>query len=281
MRITLAAAALGLSLAGVASAADFEGVMESRITVTGKAGHGQGPGEEGGTKGVARLYVAAPGARMETEVHTPMGAAKITVLHLKDKPGSSYSIDEEQKTYFEMKLHDPPAARDEEPEKFTVKKLSPERVAGYECVHALVTTEKGERTELWVSKALGGAEAFWAAQAGEGGSGRARRHTMVRAMRDAGLDGWPLKVRTWPESGGEVLWETTRVERKSLPRSLFSLSGYTRSEHGVGQMQLSPEQRKRMEEAMQRQREAMKKMSPEQRKQMEEMMKSMQGGGAK
>ena len=48
----------------------------------------------------------------------------------------------------------------------------------------------------------------------------------------------------------------------------------------AGQMQLSPEQQKRIDGARRQREEAMKKMTPEQRRQMEEMMKSGQGGAA-
>jgi hypothetical protein len=268
-------AALAVALAGSAAAADFEGVIDARLTVGAKQA------KDGGS-GIIRLHVAAAGSRAETEMTSPMGSVKMTVLHLKAKPGLSYLVDDEKKTYSEIQA--PAGDGDpEESEKVTVQKLGNERVAGYDCAHALLTSEAGEKAEIWSTKALGGAEAFWAAQTGEDRRGSRKFRAMARSLRDAGLDGWPLKFRTFPEQGREVVWETTRVEKRSVPSSLFSLAGYTKAEAGMGgmgQVKLSPEQQRKMEEAMKRQQEAMKKMSPEQRQQMEELMKQLQGAGA-
>lgn len=267
------AAALGLALAASAAARDFEGIVESRITVKAK-----GEAERG--SGTMRLLVSGKGARMETEMTTPMGHMKMTMLQLKARPGVSFAINESTRSYTETKIHAGGHGR-EEPGKVTVKKLGPERVAGHDCVHALVTDEQGEQSELWVTKELGGAETFWAAQLGEEGQGGERGRAMAKGLRDAGLDGWPLKVVSRPRDGEEVVWETVKVERKSLPSSLFSLSGYKKVEHGspaMNQMQLSPEMQKRMDAAAKQRQERMKKMSPEQRKQLEELMRSMKNG---
>jgi hypothetical protein len=269
-------AALAVTLAGPAQAADFEGVIDTRLTMTAKQKE-----ESGG--GHLRLFVSAPGSRIEMQMTTPMGEMRLTMLHLKAKPGVSYLVNDEKKVYSE--IEGSRGDDKDQAEKITVKRLGNEQVAGYDCVHALVTDEQGEKTEIWSTKALGGAEAFWTAQAGEDRQQNRKFRGMAKSLRDAGVDGWPLKFRSWPREGQEMLWETTKVDRTSVPSSLFSLAGYTKAERGtsaMGQMKLSPEQQKKMEEGMKQQqeamREAMKKMSPEQRKQMEEMMKSMQGG---
>jgi hypothetical protein len=268
-------AALAVSFAAAAAAADFEGVIDSRMTVQGKT-----PEESGG--GTARLYVSGQGSRMETAMTTGMGSMKMTVLHLKARPGVGFLLNDEKKIYSEMQAPGERPEKEEPEEKLTVRKLPNERVAGYDCAHALLVDARGEKTEIWATKALGGAEAFWAAQAGEERAGGRRSRALPKALRDAGLDGWPLKLRSFPEAGQEVVWEATKVERKPVPSSLLSLSGYRKAEGGMGamgQMQLSPEQQKKMSEAMKQQREAMKKMSPEQRQQMEEVMRSLQGDG--
>jgi len=272
-------AALAVTLAGTAQAADFEGVIDARLTMT-------APDKEEGGSGSIRLYIGSAGSRAETEMNTPMGSMKMAVLHLRAKPGVSYMINEEKKAYSEIQA---PAGgdKDEEDEKVTIKKLGSEKVAGYDCTHALITDANGEQTEIWTTKALGGAEAFWAAQGGEGRSETRKNRATARTLRDAGLDGWPLKFKSSERKGQVVVWETVKVDRKSLPSSMFSLSGYTKAEPGMGgmgQVKLSPEQQKKMDRAMKEQQqqmqEAMKKMTPEQRKQMEELMKSMQGGNA-
>jgi Domain of unknown function (DUF4412) len=271
MRTSLLAA-LAFSLAGAAQAADFEGVIDARITMI-----SQGPGDSG--SGTIRMQVGGPGARVEMQMVSPMGEVKMTALHLKAKPGVTYLISDEKKAYSE--IEEKAGDQDEPEDQVTVQKVGKERVAGYDCVHALITDAKGGQLEIWTSPALGGAEAFWTAQGGEDRRGTRKYRSVARALRDAGVDGWPLKFKSPDKKGRVTQWETTKVERKSLPASLFSLAGYTKADQStgpVGSFKLSPEQQKKMEEVMKQQQEAMKQMTPEQRKQMEEVMKSMQGG---
>jgi hypothetical protein len=271
----LLAAAVTLGPAAAASAADFEGIVDVKLTLSGQRAEQQG-------SGTLRLQVSAPGSRMETAMTSAMGEMKMTVLRLKARPGVSYLVNDEKRSYVEVMAST--TKEDEgDAEKVTVKKLGQERVAGYDCVHAQITDEKGEKADIWITRALGGAEAFWAAQGGESHRGTRKARGTARSLRDAGLDGWPLKLRSRPESGQEMLWETTRVEKKPLPAALFSLAGYTQvagTAGAMGQVKLSPEAQKQLDDAMRQQAEAMKQLSPEQRKQLEEMMKSLPRGEA-
>ncbi len=66
--------------------------------------------------------------------------------------------------------------------------------------------------------------------------------------------------------------ELTRVEKKSLPASLFQVpAGYKQTDTAIGG--LSPEQEKAMRDARSQMDEAMKNMTPEQRKAVEDAMK--------
>jgi hypothetical protein len=263
---TLLAAAVLLGSAGPAAAADFEGVIESRATM---AGHADG-------SGTARTFVSAAGTRQEMTMGAKGQSMSMVTLVLKAKPGKAFMVNDEKKTYSEIDVAALKAAGEKSPEKFTARRLGSAKVAGYGCAHGLVEGSKGARWEVWTTRDIAGDASFWAEQAGEkqGGAGAG----IFRAMKDAGLDGWPLKwvVKQKGPDGGEaaVTWEATKVERRSLSGSLFSLSGYTRSEDGpmgaMGQMKLPPEQQKQMDEMM-------KNLTPEQRKQMQEMMQKTQG----
>jgi Spy/CpxP family protein refolding chaperone len=264
LRILLpAAAALALALP---ARAQFEGVIESKMTMSGgEKGHA---GSATGT-----TYVSKSGARMEMTMETPMGSMKMTTLHRNDKPGVVYMINDARKSYSEMDLSK--TQETASTEKYTVKKLADEKVAGYDCQHALVTNDKGEESEVWVTKEIGGAAAFWAGQDRRGKSG------LGKALKDAGLDGWPMRMKSHPRGNdGSVTWEVVKVEKKSVPSAMLEVpAGYTKSEGGpmgmAGGMQLSPEQQKKMDEAMKARDEALSKMTPEQRQQYEEMMKAM------
>jgi hypothetical protein len=253
------AVAAGAHALAAGAGAHFEGVIDSKIAITGEE-------EEGA--GTTRMYVASQGLRIETETSAAHGSVKATTLFLRASPGFTYFLDEEKKTYVEQKRLEHLVIQ-EGLDKVSVKKLPGERVAGYDCAHALLVHESGDSTEVWVTKAIGGAETFWASQAGgRGRDGRQMART-IEALRASGLDGWPLKWKTRParaEAGG-LAWEAIKVARKKLPPSLFSLSGYTRSEGGPGAMghSLSPQQQSKL-------RDAMQKMPPERRRQVEEML---------
>jgi hypothetical protein len=260
-----AAAALALALP---ARAQFEGVIESKMTMS---------GEKGQAGATGTTYVSKSGARMEMNMETPMGSMKMTTLHRNDKPGVVYMLNDARKTYSEVDVSKTPQTASTE--KYTVKKLADEKVSGYDCQHALLTNDKGEESEVWVTKEIGGSDAFWAGQERRRGG----KSGLGKALKDAGLDGWPMRMKTHPRGNeGSMTWEVVKVEKKSVPSSMLEVpAGYTKSEGGpmgmAGGMQLSPEQQKKMDDAMKARDEALSKMTPEQRKQYEEMMKSMGG----
>lgn len=266
-------AVLAAALALPAAAAEFEGIIEARITMT-------GPQEEQRGSGTLRMQLARAGARTETRMTSAMGEMQMTMMTLRSKPGITYLVDDERKLYSELTSSGDEA--DEPEEKLQVKKLAPEKVAGHDCAHALLTDGKGEQTEIWATRALGDAQTFWAAFSGEDPRQSRKNREAARVLREAGIDGWPLKFRSTQEDGQVVTWEATRVEKRSLPASLFSLAGYSRAGPGagpLGKVKLSPQQQRKLDEQQRELQESMKKLTPEQRKQMEELMRQVQPGG--
>jgi hypothetical protein len=261
-------AALIVTVSASAAGNHFEGVIDSRITIT---------GEEEEEAGTTRMYVASQGLRIESQTSAARGSVRSTTLFLHAKPGLTHILDDEKHTYVEQKRLEDLVVQ-EGLDQVSVKKLPGERVAGHDCAHALLVDGSGESTEVWVTRSIGGAETFWAAQAGGHGRDRRQMARTIKALRASGLDGWPLKWKTHPARAGTAgfAWEAIQVERKKLRPSLFSLSGYTRSEGGpgtAGQTRLSPQERKLLQDAM-------RKMPPERRQQLEEMTNPPPGGGA-
>ena len=273
MHESLAAVIAALIVAAPAAAADFEGVMDSKMTVQ---------GEQHGMSGTGKTYLGKAGLRMEMQMAAAGGGGpmdmKMTTLVLRSKPGLAYLVNDARKTYSEIDSARHAGREPSEPEKYAVKRLGSEKVAGYDCAHAVVTGEKGEQFEVWTTREIGGAAEYWASQR----QGSRDRVAMFKALEEAGVVGWPMKWLHRSGKEGQVVWEVTRVERKSVPASLFDLAGYTRTEGGAmggaSQMQLSPEHQRQMDDAAQRRDEALKNLPPEQRKRVEEMMKSMNRG---
>jgi Spy/CpxP family protein refolding chaperone len=264
-------AALLAVLAAPVAGAEFEGMLETKISV-------QGSGVASG--GTSRIWVSRLGMRMEMEIGAGGQGMKMTTLVLRSKPGLAYMVNDARKTYSEVDTTNSPEASRTEEETYSVRKLGSERIAGFDCTHVLVKGNKGSEFEIWSTKDLGSGSDYWASQR----SSRSRS-TLAKALQEASADGWPVK--SVHRSGSEMATtsELVKAERKAVPASLFDLSGYAKSaETGPGgmsgQMQLSPERQKQVDAARRQQKEALKNMTPEQRKQVEEMMKAGQTGGA-
>ena len=256
--------------AAAAGTTAWEGVIDSKMTAH---------GGQHGMAGTGRMYVSKLGIRTEMEMGEGPASMKMTTLSLTSKPGFSYMVNDAKKTYSEIDTTTEHPSKEDQ-EKLSVKKLGNERVAGHDCAHALITGEKGEEWEVWSTKEMAGAENLWASLE-KSAARRGKYAGLYKTMKDAGLDGWPMKWLMKPKDGsGGVTWEVTKLEKKSVPSSLFDLSSHTKSEGAgaagaMGQMQLSPEQQKKLDEGLRSQQEALKKMTPEQRKKYEDMMKSM------
>jgi hypothetical protein len=264
----LLAVLLALGTAGQVAAADFEGVIESRIKMSGKAS----------AAGTSRTFVSPAGTRQEMTFGAKDDAVTLVTLVLRSKPGLVYVLSDAKKTYTEMDPASLGGAGEKSSVKYTVRRIGSEKVAGQECTHGMVQGSNGDRWEVWAAKDITGADDFWAGQAGGQDTGSGATAGLARAMKEAGLDGWPVKWIARPKNAadGTMTWEAIRIDRRSLPASTFSLAGYARSEGGgplgaAQQMKLSPAQQKELDDAM-------KDLSPEDRKQMEQLMKGMQGG---
>jgi hypothetical protein len=268
-----------LLLSAAPAFAQFEGLLEMKMTTDGKDGEFSGTGK-------MTAAVAKAGARCEMNMQMGAMGLKMVVLQKTDKPNLLYHLDDANKTYQEIDLTEmQKMAGQQQPDgrKYTVEKLGQETILGYKTQHVLVKQQNpgnrpGMTTEMWTAKDLLDYATFsrWQARQGKGGGEEA----MAKALKDAGADGLPLKsIATTPE-GTKVTMEVVKVDKKSLPASTFEIpAGYTKSEGGMMGMMgglsgpQGDEARKQMENAQQQMQEALKNMTPEQREAIEKMMK--------
>ncbi len=261
------ALAIALCLAAVPALA-FEGIIETKMTMhTSKMGESGGPQSLTGT---GTISVKGLNSRMEQQMTMPgvTGPSKQVIIHRADEPHTTYMIYEANKTY--SKITSEKRDRDEpEVNKWTVKKLGKDTVAGRSTEHVQVSHEgRGDLTEVWIDKNLVSAGDLEKAFA----SGDRREGGWWQALKKEGVVGIPLKVLAKNDKGeGTVTWEATSVKSQSVPDSAFKVpSGYTESKGAAGSM--TTEQRQQMREQM------MQRLTPEQRQKIEEMMKQ-QGAG--
>jgi hypothetical protein len=262
MKKTVLAILSGAVLAAAPAFAQFEGELSMKLTM-----------REG--SGTGKAYVSKAGARSELDIQTSRMPFKMTTLMKTATPNLMYMINDQQKSYAEIdlaKMKEQVAKyRGKTNETWSVKKLGKETVNGYSCEHVLLTRSEDAKTEqeLWTSRDVAGLS--YESMRGLFRRGNQGDEGMMKALRDAGVDGFVVKMIT-REKGSPTpvaTMELTKVEKKSLPASLFEVpAGYTKQEGmmGAASVMAPPGAGDEM-------RKAMENMTPEQRKQIEEMMK--------
>ncbi len=268
MRITRIAAVLLFAATATASA-QFEGVADFKITTN--------TGQSQSVNGTGKMYVARKAYRSEFEMQ--MGGAegrkdtrksaaptrmKMTMFSKLSEPDKLYMLNDENKTY---SIWDLSKSREEaknvSKETYTVKKLGRDMVAGLSCQSALLTSSKGDEIEACVSREFAvSSDWITAMNRNDAGSG-----SWIHALKNAGVEGFPVRwsTRSKGSKNTTMTMELTRVEKKSLPASLFEVpAGYKQTDMAMGG--LTPEQQKSIDDAL-------KNLTPEQRKAYEDAMK--------
>jgi hypothetical protein len=271
--------ALALAVSASPVLAQFEGVIEMKI----EGGGGtkmSGTGKTYVTKSAWRteMEMTSPELQHDTEKAKALGgrtSIQFIVLGKVSEPGVSYMLNERTKTYSridadEMKKGLPKS----DEKKWSIQRLGKDRVAGLSCENVKVT-EEGKKSELdlCMTREIASGEWLRALQRQRRGLGGA----WVAALNEAGIEGFPVRMVMKESENGPVTMkmETTKVERKSLPASLFEIPPGYKETSLLGVMAQTPEQAQKLEAARKQMDEMMKNMTPEQRKQMEEMMKKM------
>jgi len=167
-----------------------------------------------------KLYIGPKGMRAETKTDIGgAGTVSMTILSLKDKPDSIYMINESKGTCMEL---DVARVKDDAPAEdpyfdAKIEKLGKERINGFDCNHVRLSWPDRENTvDLWVSKDL---LDYFAYARMQGSKDRKYEH-LAKKLRDAGLDGFPVKTLISPEG---VVTELVKAERIIPAASLFEV----------------------------------------------------------
>ena len=253
-----------LVLAGPALG-QFEGTLEMKMT-----------GKE--MNGTGKVWVSRKGTRSEMEMKAEgerahgVGTMKMAVVQRFAEPHKVYMINDAMKTYTVVdteKMRAQAAGRQQET--YTVKKLGTDSVAGYSCQNALVTASTGTKFEVCAAKDIGiSGSGSWLS--GMGRRQQADSSSMLKAMKDAGVEGAPIRTVMFEKGTSTPLMtmELVKATKTSVPDSVVEVPAGYKESSMMGAM-MSPEAQKKLDEAM-------KNMTPEQRKAFEEMMKQRSGG---
>ena len=281
MKLSMKTAAFALAISAFPALAQFEGVIEMKME-----GSSAMP-----MSGTGRTYASKTAWRSEMEMTSEKAAKdpeavkalggkaafKMVMIGKLSEPGVSYMINDAAKTYSRIDAAELAKSLPTEKErKWTVKRLGKDRVAGLACEIAQAS-EEGKKAVYEVCSTVELPSGEWtrAMQRQQRGGG-----LWMKALQDAGVHGFPIRMVVKESENGPVTMksEATKVERRSVPGSLFEIPPGYKETSMFGAFAQTPEQAKQMEDAQKQLNEAMKNMTPEQRKQMEEMMKKMGAG---
>jgi outer membrane lipoprotein-sorting protein len=261
---------LALLCATAPALAEFEGILDMKVSMT---------GTDTGGEGAVKVAVSKAGARNEMNLQAGGMKMQVVMLFKNDTSNVVYRLDEANKTYSEIDLTklQELAGRAAQNENYTVKKLGEEKILDYKTQHVLATG-KESKIELWTAKDLLDYATFNRLQGAQGnrmGGG----DQLQKALKDAGADGIPLKMVTTMNDGATVTMEVVKAEKKALPASLFQIPPDFKKSTG-GMMGDMPGMSSPDMDALKKQMEdALKNLTPEQREMMEKMMKQ-RGVGA-
>ena len=261
---------MSMLTAATPALAEFEGVMEMKLTMA------SAEGRQGG--GTVKLAVSKTGARSQMEMQMPQMSMKMDVLFKNATPDVLYHINDAARTYSEIDLAQmrQMAGSAQKEEKLTVTKLGEEKILGYKTQHVLVTGKDSSTNELWIAKDLIDYDTFAKLQARSGGSGRL--DALNKALKDAGAEGMPLKMISTSPDGVTTTIEVVKAEKQSLPALTFEIpAGYTKSAGGMMDM-MGGMSGPQVDDAKKKMDEALKNMTPEQREMFQKMMKQHGAG---
>jgi hypothetical protein len=276
MRKRISPTLFALLLAAGPAFAQFEGVLEMKMTVAGKSG-------EGGGGGTMNLAVAKAGTRSEMNMTFGPTEMKMVMLQKNDTPDMLYRINDADKTYTEIDMAKmrQMAGQQQKASEYTVEKLGQETLLGYKTQHVLVKEKNaangnGMNMEMWTAKDLLDYATFSKLQARPDRGGR--EEALLKALKAAEADGMPIKAITTGTDGSKVTLEVVKADKKSLPASTFEIpAGYTKSAGGMMGM-MGGASGAQADEAKKKMDDALKNMTPEQRQMIEKMMKDRKAG---
>lgn len=211
--------------------------------------------------GSMKTYTQDGNVRTEMQMALPGmpgGGLKRAVLILKGDPKTTYTLNDERKTYTVSTLSgQEPSITDHSDYEVTV--LGHEKVNGYDAIHVKVRAKDAQvEEELWTTTGVLYYDRYKASVTKYTSAG------IYKALAAKGADGFPVRIRAG-EHGHTVQIDLVKAEMRSNPASLFSLDGYTKSEGGysgnlpdgmrgtISNVQnMTPEQRQRWIDSLRR-----------------------------
>jgi hypothetical protein len=206
---------------------------------------------ETGATGSIKAYFSQSGQRSEFDMNVPKmpnGGIHYVSIFRKDDPDTMIRLDNANKTYTKTNI----SSRIRDNETYTVKKIGEENVNGYKCMHSLVTSNRGETSDMWVSKQVPFYEVYHKMSQGT----RMGSPSKDKMMKEVEEDGFPVKTIT-KSKDGEYTIKLVKMEKRDCPSPLFEIpEGYTKSVprpfNPADMQKMTPQERTKYMEEMKR-----------------------------
>lgn len=189
--------------------------------------------------GTMKLYISSKGdMRMEQNLTQIMGgkthSVVIVVIGHADKPEQTFTIDDAAKTYTVNDIGDDDMSSGSKTKSSAVK-IGEEKIMGFNCVHAKVTSDQGmgsalpaETFDLWRSNDVpvqSAVQKLMNRFESRSGSGMYSPETAAQ-LKQMGCDGFMVKM-VMKDKETSMIMQLTKVEHKDIPPSMFQIpAGY-------------------------------------------------------
>jgi hypothetical protein len=254
--IPTAATLVALALAAPGT---FEGRADYQLA-------GTGPHAVNGT---VTIWMGKDGVRFELAGRSPElakgggpGEMRVVTITRAAEPNRTYVVNDVARTYAVSELQPGQG----EPPEYRVEKLGKTRIAGYGCERARITGADGRGQEACITQDLGALPALDV-------FGKQHEGNVTPALRKAGLDGLPVQWKTVDADGSTTTLELRSARRQKVPAGKLAVpKGY--QETGItSALAVTPEQQKEMDAALKQLETQLEQLPPEQRKKVEEMLR--------
>ncbi|NTU97380.1 MAG: DUF4412 domain-containing protein [Chlorobiaceae bacterium] len=233
----------------------FEGVLTMQTTIPGAA------------NAETKMFISKEGLRYETsttmkELPSPI---RMVMISPAGTPNLIYLLNDDSKSYTiidteELKKELEKAGRKDFYEDAKIENLGKEKVNGFDCTHIRITSSQNVM-EMWVSRDI----IDYLTYAKMQGARDKNMPTLAKKLKDAGLDGFPVRTSmsvSRPSADGResaVVTELVKVERQGLDASLFRVpDGYVKAEIPSMMNYGASPNNKQMEAMMKKMQERMK-----------------------
>jgi hypothetical protein len=220
-------------------AARFEGLLDMSLTM-----------ETG--SGDLQLSLSGDMAKLDMQllINPVPQPIRLAVLMDQRAPKTAYLLSDMTRTYSSINLSEAANLTDDSKAKgkFKVKNMGQEKILGFAVTHVTLTREN-ELIDAWITKDM--PDVYAVLKRLQEANPQIGEAALFKALDETGYSGLPMRCIV-VRDGQRVTTEVKKVERRSLPASLFTIpKDYARTEGGAAGLAPTQDQVEEMKKMIQ------------------------------